>query len=104
MTALGQINDATALIPGDIASISHTHAALQAYGDLLHLAGEGLKRIDTSDGWSGDAAEAFRTVFHGQPSKWLRAGDAFHEAAKALDSYMATLSWAQGRAVDAINQ
>lgn len=77
---------------------------MQAYGDLLHLAGEGLKRIDTSDGWSGDAAEAFRKVFHGQPSKWLRAGDAFHQAARALDSYITTLIWAQGQAVDAINQ
>jgi hypothetical protein len=104
VTALGQTNDATALIPGDVASISHTLAALQAYGDLLHLAGEGLNRIDTGDGWSGEAAEAFRKVFHGQPSKWLRAGDAFHQAAGALDSYMTTLTWAQGQAVDAINQ
>ncbi|MEV7470599.1 putative T7SS-secreted protein [Streptomyces kronopolitis] len=102
MTGLGQGGGAKALIPGNVASLRHTQAALQAYGDLLHRAGEGLKRIDTSDGWSGDAAEAFRKVFHGQPSKWLRAGDAFHHAAKALDSYIETLSWAQREADSAL--
>lgn len=103
MAELGQTTDPKALIPGDAATISRTQAALQAYGDLLHMAGEGLKRIDTTDGWSGDAADAFRKVFHGQPGKWLDAGDAFHDAAAALGSYLPTLTWAQGQAAEAIN-
>ncbi|WP_280725185.1 putative T7SS-secreted protein [Kitasatospora sp. MAA4] len=103
MTDLGKTNDPKALVPGDPATISHTQASLQAYGDLLHLAGAGLQRIDTSDGWSGDAADAFRKVFHGQPTKWLQAGDAFHDAAGALNTYVSVLSWAQGQATDAIN-
>ncbi|MFG2399172.1 putative T7SS-secreted protein [Streptomyces lydicus] len=97
----GRGGDGKELIPGDAAALRRTQSALQAYGDLLHRAGEGLQRIDTSDGWSGKAAEAFRKVYHGQPSKWLRAGDAFHDAAKALDAYIATLVWAQREADDA---
>jgi hypothetical protein len=100
---LGQTNDPIALIPGDLGSISHTQAALHAYGDLLHLAGEGLQRINTSDGWSGAAADAFHAVFHGQPGKWLQAGDAFHDAAAALDSYASVLGWAQIQAGNAIS-
>ncbi|MFH8593689.1 putative T7SS-secreted protein [Streptomyces rimosus] len=102
MTESGQTGGAKTLIPGNASALRHTQAALQAYGDLLHRAGEGLKRIDTSDGWSGDAAEAFRSAYHGQPSKWLRAGDAFHEAAKALEPYIATLTWAQREADSAL--
>lgn len=103
MTDLGPSAAAKELIPGNVASLRHTQSSLKAYGDLLHRAGEGLKRIDTSDGWSGEAADAFHKVYHGQPSKWLRAGNAFHDAAKALDSYIATLSWAQ-READGANR
>ncbi|MFK0294753.1 putative T7SS-secreted protein [Streptomyces sp. NPDC090442] len=103
MTDLGEGSKATELIPGNPAALRHTESALQAYGDLLHRAGEGLRRIDTSDGWTGEAADAFHDVYHGQPSKWLRAGDAFHDAAKALDAYIATLTWAQHQAGEAIS-
>ncbi|GAA2687718.1 putative T7SS-secreted protein [Streptomyces lunalinharesii] len=103
MTDLEKGSRATQLIPGNPAALRRTQSALQAYGDLLYRAGEGLKRIDTSDGWSGEAADAFHEVYHGQPSKWLRAGDAFHDAAKAMDAYVATLSWAQNQAEDAIS-
>ncbi|MFG2530093.1 putative T7SS-secreted protein [Streptomyces sp. NPDC048516] len=102
MTGLGHSGGAKALIPGNAASLRRTQSALQAYGDLLHRAGEGLRRIDTSGGWSGDAADAFHKVYHGQPSKWLRAGDAFHDAAKAMDAYIATLVWAQREAEGAL--
>ncbi|MFI1201659.1 putative T7SS-secreted protein [Streptomyces sp. NPDC020883] len=103
MTDLGKGSKATEFIPGNPVALRHTQSALQAYGDLLHRAGEGLRRIDTSDGWTGEAAEAFRDVYHGQPSKWMRAGDAFHDAAKALEAYIATLSWAQRQAEEAIS-
>ncbi|MFJ6750433.1 putative T7SS-secreted protein [Streptomyces sp. NPDC091266] len=67
-------------------------------------AGAGLKRIDTSDGWTGKSGDAFREAFQGQPGKWLEAGDCFHLAADALESYVHTLTWAQGRAGSAIEQ
>jgi hypothetical protein len=83
---LGQTNDPTALVPGNAESIYITEGALIQYGDLLVEAGTGLRQIDTTAGWSGAAADAFREVYHGQPSKWLQAGDAFHDAANALDN------------------
>jgi type VII secretion system ESX-1 substrate len=104
MTALGETNDPTALIPGDPASIYQTEAELRRYGDLLAEAGKGLQRIDTAGGWSGPAADAFRGVFDGQPRKWLQAGTAFHAAADALNSYAESLTWAQGQAGTAIGQ
>lgn len=102
MAQLGQTADPTALIPGDPQDIYAIEAHLVEYGDLLREAGAGLARIDTGAGWSGAAADAFRDVFHGQPGKWLQAGDAFHAAADALDDYAATLTWAQGQAANAI--
>jgi hypothetical protein len=76
--------------------------AMRSYGDSLHEAGTGLARIDTQDGWQGEAGDQFRSRFHGQPQKWLEAGDCFHNAANALDSYASTLQWAQGQADEAI--
>lgn len=104
MVALGQTNDPKALIPGDSASIYQTETELRAYGDLLTEAGQGLQRIDTTGGWSGPAADAFRSVYRGQPQKWLTAGSAFHAAADALNGYAQTLTWAQGQAATAIDQ
>jgi exonuclease VII small subunit len=104
MAELGQTNDPTELIPGDPNTIYTTIQELNNYGDLLTLAGQGLQRIDSTAGWSGDAADAFRKRFTGHPDKWLRAGGAFHTAAQQLQNYVPTLVWAQGQATDAINQ
>jgi hypothetical protein len=99
---LGQTADPASLVPGDADTVSGTAQALATYGDVLQLAGEGLQRIDTTAGWSGQAADAFRRVYHAQPGKWLRAGDAFHEAANAVGAYASVLTWAQGQAGYAI--
>lgn len=101
---LGETEDPKQLVPGHPASVTTTLTAMRSYGDALHQAGAGLSRIDTTDGWSSPAGDAFRAKFHGQPGKWLVAGDCFHNAADALDTYNATLEWAQGRAADAIRQ
>jgi uncharacterized protein YukE len=101
---LGQTNDPRALIPGDPESVRGTAGSFQVYGNMLHKAGAGLQRIDTTEGWSGKAGDAFRSVFHGQPAKWLEAGDCFHQASQALDSYAFTLEWAQQQASVAIQQ
>ena len=60
MGALGTTNSAVDLVPGDPADIYQCEAELRAYGDALQSAGEGLQRIDTTSGWSGAAADAFR--------------------------------------------
>ena len=104
MAALGQTSDPAALIPGDPASVYQTEAELRSYGDLMYTAGAGLQRIDTTDGWRGAAADAFRRVYNGQPHKWTVAGDAFHAAADALNAYASVLAWAQGQASVAISQ
>ncbi len=102
MAELGETTDPRALVPGYPASVRGTAASMKAYGDALHEAGSGLKRIETSEGWSGEAAEQFRTAFDGEPTRWLEAGDCFHDAAESLARYSETLSWAQGEASHAI--
>jgi hypothetical protein len=102
MAELGETEDPRALIPGDAVAIGATARSLRARGNELALAGKGLKRIDTADGWSGAAADAFRAKFQGQPGKWLEAGDCFQGAAGALETYVYTLTWAQGEASAAI--
>jgi hypothetical protein len=100
---LGETNDPTALIPGDPESIYTTFGGMVEYAALLEEAGKGLTSIDTSSGWSGPAADAFRAKYKTQPQKWLQAGDAFRTAASALSNYADMLSWAQQAAADAIN-
>lgn len=99
---LGEAADATALIPGDPAALEQTAQQLATWAGALKLAANGLGRIDTTSGWSGQAADQFRRVFDNQPAKWLRAADAFQSAADALARYASVLSWAQGQAVAAI--
>jgi hypothetical protein len=99
---LGTTNDPTALVPGDASALGGVVWWLQYYGDTLRDAGDGLSRIDTADGWSGPAADAFRSVFSNQPGRWVDAGDAFHAAATGFDRYTATLTTAQQQAAHAI--
>ncbi len=104
MAELGETNDPQALICGDPSAVGASAQALRARGDALLQAGTGLRRIDTAAGWSGAAAEAFRAKFAGQPGRWLDAGDCFHTAAAALDSYSTTLNCGQQQATEAIAQ
>jgi uncharacterized protein YukE len=101
---LGETDDPKALVPGKPDSVTSTVASMRVYGDALARAATGLKRIDTTEGWTGDAGDAFRAVFHGQPAKWQEAADCFHGAATALETYNKTLTWAQGQAADAIRE
>jgi hypothetical protein len=101
MAELGQSDDPQQLVPGDAGAIATTARSLRGRGDELTLAGHGLQRIDTTDGWSGPAADAFRAKFQDQPGSWIEAGECFHQAADALDSYGRTLTWAQSEAAAA---
>lgn len=104
MAELGETNDPKALVPGDVGILNDTIEVLNSYGDMLQDAGSGLARIDTSDGWSGAAADGFRKAFDGQPRQWTEAGSCFHDAGTAVDNYASTLTWAQSQAADAIRQ
>lgn len=104
MAELGETDDPKQLVPGNAANITATAQALRTRAGELEQAGVGLSRIDTTEGWSGPAGDAFRGRFHGQPRSWLTAGDSFLDAAAALDTYASTLTWAQGQAQQAINE
>lgn len=99
---LGSSRDPRELIPGDLDGVLGTASSMASYGDVLREAGEGLRRIDSAEGWSGEAAEQFRSVFDGEPTRWLEAGDCFHDAAEALERYADALTWSQGQAAEAI--
>lgn len=102
MTGLGCTTDPVALVPGSVSALADLLWQLRDYADALVTAGDGLARIDTEAGWSGEAADGFREAYHAQPRRWREAGDSFVEAAAAVDRYASTLSWAQARAVEAI--
>jgi len=99
---LGETDDPLALIPGDPGSIARVAGQMYGYSTVLAEAGNGLKRIDTTDGWTGAAGDAFRKRFHGEPERWLTAAACFRDAAGALDRYVPTLVWAQQQASVAI--
>jgi hypothetical protein len=99
---LGTTDDPTALVPADASALGGVVWWLRYYGDTLRGAGDGLGRIDTTDGWRGPAADAFRSVFTNQPGRWVDAGDAFHSAATGFDRYTAALTTAQQQAAQAI--
>jgi len=104
MAELGETNDPRQLVPGNPAAIGATAKRLRSRADALEQAGVGLKRIDTVDGWSGPAGDAFRAKFQGQPGGWLQAAASFFTSADALDNYATTLAWAQRQATQAIAQ
>jgi hypothetical protein len=101
MPELGQTTDLKALIPGEPGEIRKSTVHLTTYGDTMRQIGDGLKRLDTG-GWTGKAADAFHRRFQDEPQRWLDAGDAFHAAAPAINSYANTLEWAQDQAGEAI--
>ncbi|MGH3621910.1 MAG: putative T7SS-secreted protein [Sciscionella sp.] len=71
MAELGETNDPAELVPGDPCALHDTAYSMTGYGDTLYEAGAGLRCIDTTEGWSGKAADAFRDVFDGQPGRRL---------------------------------
>ncbi|RSO10343.1 hypothetical protein DMH18_12720 [Streptomyces sp. WAC 06783] len=104
MGELGETSDPRELVPGTPDALTATAQSLLAYGDVLMETGKGLAKIDTEDGWRGEAGDAFRDRFHGQPSKWTEAGDNFHVAANALYEYIHALRAAQQSAEAAISR
>ncbi|AZS71589.1 hypothetical protein DDE74_12050 [Streptomyces lydicus] len=104
MAQLGETSNPRDLIPGAPGPLTTTAQSLLAYGDVLKEAGQGLAKIDTEEGWRGKAGDAFRDRFHGQPTRWVEAGNDFHAAANALYTYIHTLRAAQQRADGAISQ
>lgn len=104
MAELGSTSDPKALIPGDPDAIDKNVTAIGGRGNSMALAGQSLQAINTGDTWTGDGADAFRTVFQTQPVKWLSAADAFINTSTTLSQYAGVLRWAQGQAKEAIRK
>jgi hypothetical protein len=102
MAELGETTDPKALVPGDATALQATAHSLDRFGTTLSRVGSGLRAIDDG-GWSGQAADAFRNKFDGEPTRWTTCGDSFVSARDALVNYARTLSWAQGEAAAAID-
>jgi hypothetical protein len=68
MAKLGETADPKQLVPGNAANITATAQALRTRAGELEQAGVGLSRIDTAEGWSGPAGDAFRASSTASPA------------------------------------
>jgi RHS repeat-associated protein len=100
---LGQTEDKTKLIYGSPGKLRSTAAHLRDFQRAFDNVGLGLEGLD-SDTLKGQAADAFRATVKIEPPKWYKGADAFEEAAKALDAFAGTVTWAQDQAQTAIDK
>ncbi|MFH9293528.1 putative T7SS-secreted protein [Streptomyces sp. NPDC017520] len=98
---LGQSEEANELIHGKPEKITATVKNLRDFQKAFDLVGGGMKKLDAGQ-WRGEAADAFRAKFSTLPTDWLRAADAFEDAAKALETYASAVTSAQSKARAAI--
>ncbi len=102
-TQLGDTDDAKQLIHGEAGKIDEVSGHLEKFASSMNSAATGLSGIDTG-GWTGGAAEGYKSIASSQPGKWRTAGSAMSDAASAWSSYASTVTWAQGKAKEAITQ
>ncbi|MEU6353996.1 putative T7SS-secreted protein [Streptomyces sp. NPDC047072] len=100
---LGESDQPGELIHGSTGDIEETVRHLKAFATAFENTGQALKKLDPGH-WTGTAAESFRESFTTHPKKWLTAADACTAAAEALAAYAHTVSWARGRAAEAIEE
>lgn len=98
---LGQSEEADELIHGKPEKITAAVKNLRDFQKAFDLVGGGLKKLDSGN-WRGEAADTFRSKFQALPTDWLRAADAFEDAAKALETYASAVTSAQSKARAAI--
>ncbi|MFJ8860361.1 putative T7SS-secreted protein [Streptomyces sp. NPDC102451] len=98
---LGQTEEADELIHGRPEKISQAVKNLRDFQKAFDLVGSGMKKLDSGH-WKGEAADAFRAKFQTLPTDWVRAADAFEDAAKALETFAGTVTSAQAKAAEAI--
>ncbi|MFE2260333.1 putative T7SS-secreted protein [Streptomyces griseosporeus] len=97
---LEDTDQANELIHGDAGAIRSSARHLRDFHKAFDSVGQGMRKLDSSH-WRGEAGEAFRKKFTMHPAKWLHAADACEAAAKALEAYADTVTWAQGKAKEA---
>ncbi|WP_460113735.1 putative T7SS-secreted protein [Streptomyces platensis] len=101
---LGETEDPKELIHGDVEKINETASHLKDFSAAFDRVADGMRKLGSGHHWSGKAADAFREAFDMHPKQWMHAADACGDASKALKSYAETVSWAQGKAADAIEK
>lgn len=101
---LGETEDPKELIHGDAEKINETASHLKDFSAAFDRVADGMRKLGSGQHWSGKAADAFREKFDMHPKQWMHAADACEDASKALKSYAETVTWAQGKASDAIDK
>ncbi|MER6845629.1 putative T7SS-secreted protein [Streptomyces platensis] len=101
---LDETEDPKELIHGDPKKINETASHLKDFSAAFDRVANGMRKLGSGQHWSGKAADAFREAFDMHPKQWMHAADACEDASKALKSYAETVSWAQGKAADAIEK
>ncbi|NLU66684.1 putative T7SS-secreted protein [Streptomyces sp. HNM0574] len=100
---LGETEDPKELIHGSPDKLEERAGNLKRFSGAFERVGQGMRGLDAGD-WQGEAADRFREKFEVQPKQWLKAADACEDASRALKTYAATVSWAQGQAREAIDR
>lgn len=98
---LGQTSNPKDLIPGEPSAISGDLRKIAANVQKVDTVKEGLSGINPSQ-WTGQASEAFRSVFSAVPAQWESTISTVGDRAKALADYGDVLTWGQGEAQRAI--
>lgn len=101
MAELGSTTDPKQLIEGEPAEIRASARNLARFGTWFLDIGNGFKRLDAG-GWQGEAGDGFRQRYEREPLRWLKAGDAFQDAAKTMGDYSEVLEWGHAQAREAI--
>ncbi|MFG2224611.1 putative T7SS-secreted protein [Streptomyces sp. NPDC048644] len=101
---LGETDDPRQLIHGDPTKINETAAHLKDFSAAFDRVADGMRKLGSKGDWGGKAADAFREKFDMHPKQWMRAADACGDASKALKNFAETVTWAQGKATDAIEK
>ncbi|EMF02197.1 RHS domain-containing protein [Streptomyces mobaraensis NBRC 13819 = DSM 40847] len=98
---LGETEEANELIHGKPGKIRSSASHLSDFAAAFGRVRDGMSRLD-SEHWKGKGADAFREKFAMHPPQWGHAAKACEDAAKALTRYAETVTWAQGKAKEAI--
>ncbi|MEU3601274.1 putative T7SS-secreted protein [Streptomyces sp. NPDC006798] len=95
--SLDETDQADELIHGSPGTIRASAGHLDDFQAAFDNVGGGMKALG-SQGWRGEAADAFRGKFEMHPAEWLKAADSFGAASRALRRYADSVTWAQGQA------
>lgn len=98
---LGDTNDPTELVPGNVATLTKTADGLRKLSTACQEAYVGVSKLDMGH-WTGEAAEKFDSYFAAEKPKWRDAAEAFGPVVDALTTYKGAVERAQRDAAEAI--